>query len=355
MQRIPQLDGLRALAILMVFAAHAFHLPFLWTGVDLFFVLSGYLITGILLRLKDQSTTTEYFLSFYKRRARRILPSYLTFLAIAGLTFSLPWAHIWYWYVFFAANFPLALGKSTIEALTPLWSLAVEEQFYLVWPWIVLCCSKQSLRSVALATVGLSPMLRAAATPLFSSHFPIYCLAIFRADTLAFGAFLAVMQSEDDEWIFRNRRTGLYGSMAAVALFAPLATRPSFHPAANSILFNSMGYSLSVVAFGGALMYVLAMERGVVHSVLSSRGSRYLGQISYTFYLYHVAVLEKMRLHLSPHWALGIGSFALTLGLAAISWHLMERPILHGRLGNWRLRLPETERCVGTDLRSEVL
>lgn len=84
MARIPQLDGLRALAILMVYAGHAFHIPLLWTGVDLFFVLSGYLITGILLRLKDQPVTAGYFAPFYKRRARRILPSYFIFLSCRG-------------------------------------------------------------------------------------------------------------------------------------------------------------------------------------------------------------------------------------------------------------------------------
>ena len=355
MQRIPQLDGLRALAILMVFAAHAFNVPFLWTGVDLFFVLSGYLITRILLRLKEQRATAGYFAAFYTRRARRILPPYLMFLAMAGLMFSLPWAHIWYWYVFFGANFPLALGKSPSAALTPLWSLAVEEQFYLVWPLIVLCCSKQSLRRVALATVLLSPVIRAAATPLFSSHFPTYCLTIFRADTLAFGAFLAVVQSEDDQWILRNRLACLYGSISAAMLLALLAVRPSFRPAANSILFNSLGYSLSVIIFGGALVYVLATERGMVHSLLTSRTSRYLGQVSYSYYLYHVAILEKMRLYVSSSWVRGITSFALTLGVAALSWHLMEGPILQGRGRNWRIRLTKAESDAVTELRSEVL
>ena len=88
MERIPQLDGLRAMAILMVFATHAFHAPLLWTGVDLFFVLSGYLITRILLGLKEQREQRGYWIPFYWRRACRILPPYAVFLVVIGCTFA---------------------------------------------------------------------------------------------------------------------------------------------------------------------------------------------------------------------------------------------------------------------------
>ena len=306
------------------------------------------------MRLKEQGT--GYFVPFYARRARRILPPYLVFLLAAGSLLSFPWARVCYWYVFFGANFPLALGKSTVEALTPLWSLAVEEQFYLVWPWIVLFCGTQTLRRVALATVLFSPVIRAVATPLFSSHFPIYCLTFFRADTLAFGAFLAAAQHEDGEWIRSRRRAGLVALISATSLFGLLAALPSFHPAANSVLFNSLGYSLSVIAFGGALVYVLTIQRGMVHFVLSAKPIRYLGQISYTFYLYHVAILQQTALQVKSPWARGMIGFAITLGVAAISWHLLEQPILEGWHWNWRIRPHATlrETCAPAELGSEL-
>jgi peptidoglycan/LPS O-acetylase OafA/YrhL len=356
MRRIPQLDGLRALAILMVFAAHAFHIPLLWTGVDLFFVLSGYLITGILLRLKEQPSA-GYFAPFYQRRALRILPPYLLFLAAAGLLFSLPWARGWYWYVFFATNIPLALGRPGAAALTPLWSLAVEEQFYLVWPWIVLYCSRNSLRKVAITTVVLSPLIRAAATPLFSSHFPIYCLTIFRVDTLAAGAFLAIAHSEDANCIPRRRRASIYASVCAGILLILLTLRPEFRASANSMLFNSIGYSLTVIAFGGAVTYVLGIEQGIVHWALTCKPLRYLGRISYTFYLFHVAILEKTALYISSPVACGLVSFVLTLGVAAISWHWLEARILGISLGSWESHvLPAVNQSrVSTGLRSELL
>src|SRR5215813_4892149 len=105
MKRIPQLDGLRGIAILIVFLNHALHVPTFWSGVDLFFILSGYLITGILLRLKEWQAAEGgrggWWRSFYVRRACRILPPYVSFLGIVGLFFSVPWSHIWFWYAFF--------------------------------------------------------------------------------------------------------------------------------------------------------------------------------------------------------------------------------------------------------------
>jgi peptidoglycan/LPS O-acetylase OafA/YrhL len=354
--RIPQLDGLRALAILMVFAGHAFHIPLLWTGVDLFFVLSGYLITGILLRLKEQPAAAKYFAPFYKRRARRILPPYFVFLIAAGLLFSLPWARGWYWYIFFATNVPLALGQTGAAALMPLWSLAVEEQFYLVWPWVVLCCSRESLRKAAVATVVLSPLIRAAATPLFSSHLPIYCLTIFRADTLAAGAFLAIAQAEDGNWIVRRRHAGLYALLGAGMLLVLLGLRPEFRTSANSILFNSVGYSLTAIAFAGTLTYVLALERGIVYEVLTCKASRYLGRISYTFYLYHLAILEKTATYVSSPLARAVIGFVLTFAVAAVSWHWLESRILNLSLASWEKRvLPAfNQPSTPSELRSEL-
>src|SRR5690242_4935967 len=145
MKRIPQLDGLRSIAILMVFLFHAFQVPVFWSGVDLFFVLSGYLITGILLRLKEQKDGGAVVLrlarSFYLRRACRIHPPFVRYLFDVTLFSRVPWAHLEYWYAFYDANYATATGHDSVRAMVPLWSLAVEEQFYFVWPWVVLLAS----------------------------------------------------------------------------------------------------------------------------------------------------------------------------------------------------------------------
>ena len=329
LQRIPQVDGLRAVAILMVFAAHAFGIRLFWMGVDLFFVLSGFLITGILLRLKEnRGTGKSYWASFYLRRIRRILPPYIAFLAVLSVFWRVPWGHIWYWYVFFAPNIPLALGKIVLAAMGPLWSLGVEEQFYFVWPWLVLECSRDGLRRIALGVILISPVLRAMATPLFSTHFPIYCLTIFRADALAMGAFIALAARRDPEWIVRRRTTALTCCVSALALLIALSILPSFRAAANSILFNSLAYSLSAACLGGLLVYVLGSQQGLLHKFLTAAPLRYLGLISYTFYLYHEAVLLKVGQYAHSRTLIALTAFSITVLISVLSWHLFEAPIL---------------------------
>jgi len=332
MQRIPQIDGLRAVAILMVFATHALHIPLLWMGVDLFFVLSGYLITGILLRLKEQrSAGGGYWKPFYFRRIRRIVPPYVGFLVLLSLFFAVPWVHIWYWYVFFGANLALALDKVSVAAMTPLWSLAVEEQFYLVWPCVVLLYSRKTLRGIALAVVIASPLLRALFTPAFATHFPIYSLTIFRADTLAAGAFIALCESEDAQWVERHGRMALCGTALALTLLGLFSFLSSFRTGANSIFFNSVAYSLSVGLFGCTLTYTLGIRQGLLHSILTARPLRFLGLISYTFYLYLVAVILKVEVHVHSTVLVAAFAFVITGLISAASWFFVESRILNVR------------------------
>lgn len=325
MQRNPQLDGLRGVAILMVFASHAFHAPLMWMGVDLFFVLSGYLITNVLLQLKENRALGEnYWGPFYLRRVRRIVPPYAVFLLFAALMFPVPWRHTWYWYVFPGANFPLAFGMTMVAAMTPLWSLAVEEQFYLLWPWFVLATSRQTLRRLAIAIVFVSPILRAVCTPLFSNHFPIYSLTIFRADTLAMGAAVALSTGSSPHYRVAASRSFLLAGVALVVF----SFFPRFRTGANSIFFNSVGYSLSAILFGSALVYVLGAARGLVYRTLTMRPLRYLGLISYTFYLYHEAIILKIGEHLHSGLGIAVAAFAITTAIAAVSWLVMEAPLL---------------------------
>ncbi len=332
MKRIPQLDGLRGIAILMVFLYHALHVPVFWSGVDLFFILSGYLITGILLRLKEQQADRHggayLWRSFYVRRACRILPPFLGFLVIITVFDRLPWRHFWYWYAFFDANLASATHHDATPAMVPLWSLAVEEQFYFVWPWIVLLTSRKTLGRIALGVVFTAPLLRAICTPAFSSQWPIYSLTPFRADTLAFGALIALLAHDNTTWIYQNQHRAVWCSTAAATIFATLSTLHTFRLTANSVLFNTLGYSLLEVSFGGALIYVLGSQQGFVYRILSAKSLRYLGLISYTFYLYHLGVLILVEQHARSSFLVYLVSFAITGAIAAISWRFFESPIL---------------------------
>jgi peptidoglycan/LPS O-acetylase OafA/YrhL len=332
MKRIPQLDGLRAIAVLMVFFYHALHAPLLWAGVDLFFVLSGYLITTILLRLKQDHSSSAYWLTFYSRRLRRIAPPYIGLMITISILFHVPWHHIWYWYAFFGANIASALGQCTVHAMSPLWSLAVEEQFYFVWPAFVLLCDLKSLKKLALGIMVAAPVLRGAFTFLLNSREPIYDLTPFRADLLACGALIAICSAEDFQWLERNRQKALYIALGAGALLAGSSVFHPFRLNANSFSFNTLGYSLIVMIFGGTVVRVLSMEQSLAFKLLTFRPIRYLGQISYTFYLYQIAVMDKLAQHVHSQEAIAVGGLFITFLISVCSWHYLEQPILKLRL-----------------------
>src|SRR5262245_31947257 len=147
MNRIAQLDGLRALAFLAVYLNHSIYLPMAWAGVDLFFVLSGFLITNILLTAKEQHSE-NYFRNFYTRRANTILPPYFMVLGAVALFASagIHWSAIWWHFLLFMQNFSVAFEMG-VGVLNPYWSLAVEEQYYLVWPLLVFFLPRQHLKA----------------------------------------------------------------------------------------------------------------------------------------------------------------------------------------------------------------
>src|SRR6266852_6534903 len=207
-QKVPQLDAVRGVAILLVIFHNAsgkfpsLHLQGLfangWMGVDLFFVLSGFLITGILL---DTKQSEGYLKNFYARRCLRIWPLYysLIFFMFAVLPFlSHSEGHTvfersspWWAFPLFLQNF-LIFPVSTAAAgpLGVTWSLAIEEQFYVVWPLVVRFCSYAQLRRIAIAVICLSPALR---FYLSRHHVDLYTNVFCRLDGLMAGAFLALV------------------------------------------------------------------------------------------------------------------------------------------------------------------
>jgi peptidoglycan/LPS O-acetylase OafA/YrhL len=329
--RIPQLDGLRGLAILMVFLYHAFSIPLLWSGVDLFFVLSGYLITGILLRLKPirgpggLRASGKAWRTFYARRVRRILPPYLCFVIVIAAVYSIRWGEVWYFYAFFGANYANLLHRVPLPAMVPLWSLAVEEQFYLVWPLVVFCVSTTTLKRIAIFVIVAAPAFRIIFTLLGASHDAIYYMAPFRVDTLAWGAFIAL---QGNAWVVARRALALRVAVIAASILSVLSISASFRLTANSLSFNALGYSLVALGFAAMLVFALATHKGFIHSVLTAKTLRYLGLISYTFYLYHQAVFVELRSHALSPLLVALFGFAITALIAAVSWYALEAPIL---------------------------
>jgi peptidoglycan/LPS O-acetylase OafA/YrhL len=323
LRRIRQLDGLRAFAFLAVFLHHALLIPLLWAGVDLFFVLSGFLITSILIR-STHLGPGEFFGSFYLRRFRRIVPPYALFLLIAGLCYKIEWGKIWYWYAFFASNIADSLRQGGGAELTPLWSLSVEEQFYLCWPLLVFLVPIRKLSYPLYFLVVAVPLARWVATPLFATHFPIYFLTPFRSDLLAAGGLIAWYSYRDPDWPKKHFGKALFlmaGSLVAFVVFS--LRMPNFTTGANTRLFNSAGYSLILLFVSAILVACLGLPDNGIYRILTRPLLMYLGKISYSMYLIHEIAIWSFG-QFQP-WARAVGGLALTVCFGALSWELMEK------------------------------
>ena len=331
--RIGQLDGIRTVAFLMVFVDHLHGVPLLWMGVDIFFVLSGFLITGILLRSRPERAG-RYFGRFYARRARRILVPYGAALLLSSLFFGWGWERYWYWYVFYGVNIGIALGQMGHASLSVLWSLGVEEQYYLFWPLVVRKHSEKALLWGSVATIALCPILRAAITPLHLTGDPIAFIRFltpFRMDTLCAGAVLAILWRRRGDAGFTAwvpvARAALLGTMALVLYLA------KFHGlrVVNDTPFsNAFIYSAGVVMAAALLVMALGNDR-IVCPVLRLPAMRYLGVISYTMYLVHFTFLYAVREHIASKWWAGVVALGLTVAFASASWFGYEKRMLKPR------------------------
>jgi peptidoglycan/LPS O-acetylase OafA/YrhL len=333
-KRIRSLDGVRGLAILVVILHNqsdqfpTLHLQRVfangWMGVDLFFVLSGFLITGILL---DSKNASAYLQDFYARRCLRIWPLYYALLLLMFVVVPIvraSEAHIvfersspWWSYPFFLQNFLVAVPTSAKGALGVTWSLAVEEQFYLVWPWVVRYSSRERLRGIALAVVCLSPALRFL---LRHDHVLIYSNVFCRLDGLMLGALLALaVRSESFD-----ASKYLTSARVCFALALPLAFVSEIAGT------RWLTFSLSAVA-SSALVYVaLFATQGWTRRMFTSRFMVFTGTISYGLYLLHKIPFDAVQaLHVAgPAWVMLPALLLATYVIAWLSWNVLERPFL---------------------------
>ena len=342
-RRLLELDGLRALAILPVMAVHftpfngplSALVPFTkagWVGVELFFVLSGYLITGILL---DTVGTPGYYTGFIARRAVRIFPLY--YVALAGFTLvswrqGLPldgWDSP-AWFALYAGNVPVALQNAWPRQgfLIVLWSLQIEEQFYLLYPALVKACSVNRLRTVLMSCVVLAPALRTAMTLLWPDHWlACYVLMPCRMDALAIGGLVALAVRERSVPAPRLLLWGL--ASAAGVIVAMFVWRGTWM---GDAVTRSVGYTLVDVASGLLLLLVLSVPDGIVATLLRARPLVFTGQISYGLYLLHLPAAALIKMLAAPWfviWPAGttamLTAFPAAFVAATLSWFTLER------------------------------
>jgi peptidoglycan/LPS O-acetylase OafA/YrhL len=321
-RRIASFDGVRAFAFGAVFLFHAIHLPYGKLGVDLFFVLSGFLITRNLLELRDTATTGSALAVFYYRRVLRIIPPYYLALVVMLVLFRFP-LHEAPWYFGFASNIRDTIYPVLEGPMVTMWSIAVEEQFYLLWPFLVLLLPRRALAPAFFLSVAFAFVFR---DLVRANGDAVYRLMFSRMDLLALGALLALADVRDPKWIERHRMRFALALSVSVSAFALCAVKlPGFGDGAY------LPFALVAVAMPSLLALVRTgfLERVLCYPVLA-----YVGKVSYMCYLVHDIALERVRaLHL-PGPVTVAAALALTIGFSSLSWYALEQPLgrLRGRV-----------------------
>jgi peptidoglycan/LPS O-acetylase OafA/YrhL len=348
--RWPALDGLRALAVLLVLYNHApslfgrgqgapggvFHgSRGAWIGVDLFFVLSGFLITGILLHGRDRPGALG---RFWKRRALRIFPLAYVYL---GALAALAWGTTAFvelrdpasfgWATAYLLNLHLADVGWGAPALALLWSLAVEEQFYVLWPLLALRLGERALVIALALAVAAAPFLRMA-TLAGAGDVAAYVLPWCRMDALAWGALLAL--GWRSPWQPRLAAAARWLALPALGVVA-WTIGGRIVPVGDGATHGFVGFGFTAIAVAFAVLVALALDPPrVVAGVLGAAPLRAIGKVSYGVYVWHVITAHVVgrALHAAwptlPLWAYLAAWLLLLAAVTAASWRWFEAPLL---------------------------
>ncbi len=364
-QHMPALDGIRGLAILLVMVQHFF--PFndrgvtllddvvfglanrCWMGVDLFFVLSGFLITGILWKARGRD---HFFRNFYMRRVLRIFPAYYLLLAIfflllptlgsapvdAYLSDSAP-DSIWHWT--YLSNFRIAWRGEWYEQLIPnvFWSLAIEEQFYMVWPAVVYLCGRRSLYALCSALfVGALALRWQMALDPDVNWVTRFVLTPTRMDGLVLGSLLALLYQSPLRESLKVRRVILTVGGLGLLLVAYLTLQRSEgwqEAPVQTLRFTGIALASGTLVW----LCVTGPEGTWLKRIFCMSPMRFFGKYSYALYLWHGPADALVR-HFYPPEGLMFGSrvpaqllfvlitTAVSIAAALLSWNLLERHCL---------------------------
>jgi peptidoglycan/LPS O-acetylase OafA/YrhL len=361
--RIPELDGIRGIAIAMVLAHHYFLLRInappgtfpayvqaagrlAWSGVDLFFVLSGFLIGGILL---DARNSSNYFQVFYSRRFFRIVPIYSVCLAGAyilslmvdhGLASRLAWMFqdrfTFKSYVLFLQNFWMAKNSTYgIYGLGVTWSLAVEEQFYLTLPCVIRFLSPRRLFVAVLSGIVLAPLLRIALYSLWPAHTLSWVVLMpCRADALLLGVLAAIAVRNFHPQLVKHRAL-LPPAVALLACGFLFLTVKAADPYRFPML--SFGFTWLALFYCAILMSALLYRDSLLARCLRWRSLAWLGSIAYGTYLLHEFVRSLFFGLLWSHlpedlsvvnFSVSVLALVVTLAICRVSWRLFEQPLI---------------------------
>jgi peptidoglycan/LPS O-acetylase OafA/YrhL len=350
---LPVLDGLRGLAIALVvvhnvggFQNHAasgvikaiyfLHAPG-WIGVQLFFALSGFLITGILV---DSRGARGALRGFWVRRALRIFPLYYAFLF--GITFVAPLfgvrlAELQYagWYWAYLCNFGTPTGHE-IPELGHMWSLAVEEQFYLVWPLVVLALDARRLLRVCIALALIAFVARVALRAFGQSPMTVYEYTFCRMDALVLGGGAALV-ARNPAWLARvTPRLPVTLIATSVVLLGMWPLTRGFNR--EDPFVQTIGYGVLSVLFVALLLVVVRAPGERLARAASAGWLRWLGKYSYAIYVFHYPIAYTLRPRFEDgingdRTGIAIGALvgfvaivgALSVVAALVTWNVLER------------------------------
>lgn len=335
------LDGIRAIAVLMVMVFHFFQdlVPhskivsvlstaslFGRTGVTLFFVLSGFLISRILLNTKKE---VGFFTNFYLRRILRIFPLYYLGLTLyyylipSILHTGIPSVHQQFFYFIYLQGFADAFGWNAVGPIH-FWSLAVEEHFYLFWPFVIYSFSNKNLTKFIIGILIASLLIRVF---MLNNGYPVVYFTFARFDSLAAGALLAILEQKN---AFRTSNTIKYIILLGIT-FIPTILMLAYFKGESNKFVEMIKYSFLSFFYFSVIGIVLSVKKDhLINKILKTKLLSYTGKISYGLYVYHPLIFSIFnRTRITSNLVLDfIAKFTLAFLVSAISYSLFESPFL---------------------------
>lgn len=331
--RIPGLDGLRAIAVALVIFDHlcqsgllpfySFYKSFIDLGnigVRVFFVISGFIITDLLIREQEKHNAIS-LRAFYIRRCFRILPLLLAFVTVIFILRSLLYRIPPFSDLLAIATFTVDYVKVKTMDYGHLWSLSVEEQFYLIWPFIFAMCSRRTARQVVVGTILLTPVIRTIEARMGAGYMPLIEQFQNSCDALAIGCGLALIRRSLEV----NFAWKLLAKYHLVLLLSALMFTGACLSLKYGFLFWQIGDSLYNVSIVAVVAYCIGHPHSAIGYVLNNTAVRWLGSISYGLYLWQQPLTFHQSSHVSwlGHPAVNIMVLTAT---AASTYYLIEEP-----------------------------